>query len=566
MAAELLMPKLGMTMEEGTVVKWFKQVGDKVNEGDIILEILTDKVNMEVEAPATGEILALLAAEGEVVEVNKVIAYIGQPGEKVGAPAAPAPVAAPAAAPAAPAASAPVASGQYDYQVVVLGGGPGGYVAAIRAAQCGLKIALVEKDSLGGTCLNRGCIPTKALLRSAEVFETIKKAKEFGVEAGTVKSDSKAVFARKDKIVKQLVGGIRGLVQANKIDLHTGLGTVVTPHEIKIGAKTITTDKLIIATGSKPFIPPIPGADNAGVISSNEALELGEFPASMVIIGGGVIGLEFAYLMQTFGTKVTVIEMLPKILPMADREVVDVLVGSLKKAGVTFYTNAKVMKISKAATGLAVEYELNGALQTVEGEKVLVSTGRAVCTEGIEALGLHERKGIPVNAHMESSIPGVYAIGDISGGIQLAHVASAQGIVAAENAAGMNSEYHGDIIPSCIYTSPEVAWVGLNEEEAKEKYGELTIGKFPFKASGKAMAYGEVEGFVKIICDKKYGEVLGLHIVGPHATDLVSEGVLAKSMEATLEEIAHAIHPHPTLSEAVMEAAHVAMGQGIHWK
>jgi dihydrolipoamide dehydrogenase len=456
-----------------------------------------------------------------------------------------------------------------NYQLVVLGGGPGGYVAAIRAAQCGLKVALVEKDSLGGTCLNRGCIPTKALLRSAEVYETINRAKEFGIEASPVSVDAKRIFARKDSIVKQLVNGVRGLVQANKIDLYIGSGKVITPHQLEIseksGLKTITTEKLILATGSKPFIPPIPGFDIPGVITSDEALDLGEIPKSMVIIGGGVIGLEFAYLMQTFGCKVTIIEMMPVILPMADKEVVEVLVGSLEKMGVTFFTNAKVSKITKGEAGLVVEYQYENVTHRVEGEKVLVSTGRAANVAGIENLGLHGKKGIPVNEQMETSISGVYAIGDVVGGIQLAHVASAQGIVAAENAAGIPSRYIGDAVPSCIYTGPEVAWLGMNEETAKEKYTTIKVGKFPFQASGKALAYGEIKGFVKIICEAQYGEIVGVHIVGPHATDLISEGVLAKSMEATLEELAHVIHPHPTLSEAIMEAAHVAMGQGIHF-
>ncbi|EIW20101.1 MULTISPECIES: dihydrolipoyl dehydrogenase [Pelosinus] len=456
-----------------------------------------------------------------------------------------------------------------NYQVVVLGGGPGGYVAAIKAAQCGLKVALVEKDSLGGTCLNRGCIPTKALLRSAEVYETMNKAKEFGIEASPVSVDAKRIFARKDGIVKQLVNGVRGLIQANKIDLYRGSGKVITPHQVEVneksGTTTITTEKLILATGSKPFVPAIPGFDLPGVITSDEALDLGAIPKSMVIIGGGVIGLEFAYLMQTFGCKVTIIEMMPALLPMADKEAVEVLVSSLEKLGVTFFTNAKVSKIAKAEAALAVEYQIDTITYRVEGEKVLVSTGRAASVAGIESLHLHEKKGIPVNAQMETSIPDVFAIGDVVGGIQLAHVASAQGIVAAQNAAGINSSYHDDAIPSCIYTNPEVAWVGMNEQAAKEKYGRIKVGKFPFQASGKAMAYGETNGFVKIICEEQYGEILGVHIVGPHATDLISEGVLAKSMEATLEELAHVIHPHPTLSEAIMEAAHVTMGQGIHF-
>jgi dihydrolipoamide dehydrogenase len=456
-----------------------------------------------------------------------------------------------------------------NYQVAVLGGGPGGYVAAIRAAQCGLKVALIEQDALGGTCLNRGCIPTKALLRSAEVYETINKAKEFGIASSPASIDAKRIFARKDGIVKQLVNGVRGLMQANKIDLYIGTGKVINPHELeireKLALKTITTEKLIIATGSKPFVPPIPGFDIPGVITSDEALDLGEIPESMIIIGGGVIGLEFAYLMQTFGCRVTIIEMLSAILPMADKEVVEVLVSSLKKMGVAFFTNAKVSKILKGEAGLVVEYQVENAIHSVQGEKVLVATGRAANVAGIESLGLHEKKGIPVNEQMETNISGVYAIGDVVGGIQLAHVASAQGIVAAENAAGISSHYSGDAVPSCIYTGPEVAWLGISEATAKEKYTNIKVGKFPFQASSKAMVYGETKGFVKIICEAQYGEIVGVHIVGPHATDLISEGVLAKSMEATMEELAHVIHPHPTLSEAIMEAAHVAMGKGIHF-
>lgn len=456
-----------------------------------------------------------------------------------------------------------------NYQVAVLGGGPGGYVAAIRAAQCGLKVALIEQDALGGTCLNRGCIPTKALLRSAEVYETINKANEFGIASSPASVDAKRIFARKDGIVKQLVNGVRGLMQANKIDLYIGTGKVINPQKLEIseksGLKTITTEKLILATGSKPFVPPVPGFDIPGVITSDEALDLGEIPKSMVIIGGGVIGLEFAYLMQTFGCKVTIIEMMPAILPIADKEVVEVLIGSLEKIGVTFFTGAKVSKISKGKIGLVVEYLIENVIHKVEGEKVLVATGRSANFAGVESLGVHEKRGIPVNEKMETSISGVYAIGDVVGGIQLAHVASAQGMVAAENAAGMSSHYSGDTVPSCIYTAPEAAWFGMSEAAAKEKYTNIKVGKFPFQASGKAMAYGETKGFVKIICEAQYGEIVGVHIVGPHATDLISEGAMAKYAEATVEELAHAIHPHPTLSEAIMEAAHVAMGQGIHF-
>lgn len=456
-----------------------------------------------------------------------------------------------------------------NYQVAVLGGGPGGYVAAIRAAQCGLKVALIEQDALGGTCLNRGCIPTKALLRSAEVYETIKKANEFGIASSPASVDAKRIFARKDGIVKQLVNGVRGLMQANKIDLYIGTGKVINPQKLEIseksGLKTITTEKLILATGSKPFVPPIPGFDVPGVITSDEALDLGEIPKSMIIIGGGVIGLEFAYLMQTFGCKVTIIEMMPAILPIADKEVVEVVIGSLEKSGVTFFTDAKVSRISKGEIGLVVEYLIENAIHKVEGEKVLIATGRAANFAGVESLGVHEKRGIPVNERMETSISGVYAIGDVVGGIQLAHVASAQGMVAAENAAGMSSHYSDDTVPSCIYTAPEAAWFGMSEASAKEKYTNIKVGKFPFQASGKAMAYGETKGFVKIICEAQYGEIVGVHIVGPHATDLISEGALAKYAEATVEELAHAIHPHPTLSEAIMEAAHVAMGQGIHF-
>lgn len=459
-----------------------------------------------------------------------------------------------------------------NYDILVLGGGIGGYVAAIRAAKGGAKVALVEKEYIGGTCLNYGCIATKALIRSAEVLDTVKNANDFGVKATGAELDLEAVIKRKDNVVKMLREGVEGLLSANQITLYNSTGYVKDARTVEVRDSSgknldLITDKLIIATGSVTTIPNIPGVDLPGVITSKEILGITDLPEEVCIVGGGVIGLEFAYILNAFGVKVTVLELLPEILPKADRELVTYLLDSFREKGINIITKAQVNAIEEDEPGMAVSFYHNDEEKTLKTGLVLMAVGREPNLAGLDALNLKRgtEKGITVNSSMETVMPGVYAIGDVTGGIQLAHVATTQGMVAAENALGEKAEFNSRSVPFCLYSKPEMAWVGLTEEEAKEKYGQIKVGRFPFTGSGKAMVHGDTAGLVKLIIDDQYGEIVGLHIIGPEATNMIAEGVLAKMLEATVTELAATIHPHPTLSEVLMEAAHMTLGHGIHY-
>ncbi|NTW72652.1 MAG: dihydrolipoyl dehydrogenase [Eubacteriaceae bacterium] len=574
MATEIIMPKAGMDMEEGTVIKWLKAIGDKIETGDPVLEILTDKVNMEVEAEVSGTLLSINAQEGDVLPVFTVIGYIGEAGETVPSAggSAPAQAAAPVAAPAAEAAPAKAAAsaaalGEDEFDIVVLGAGPGGYVAAIRAAQLGAKTAIIEKQYFGGTCLNVGCIPTKTLVKNAEILHHIEHAGARGIIVAKPEIDMKKVKQNKDKVVKQLTGGVGALLKSNGIRIYDGLGVVNNDDTINISegkdlGKIVKFKKLIIATGSLPMVPPIPGLDLPGILTSTEILDLTEIPKELVIIGGGVIGSEFATIYNAFGTKVTVVEMLPKLIPNMDQDLSAALEDALKKAKVKVMTSAKVEKVEIEGDGFKVTVS-GGDVSEIVAEKVLVAIGRKANLCGVESLDIDKDRTIKVNEYLQTSKPNIYAVGDVSARIQLAHVASAMGIKAAENAMGHHHKMDLSIVPSCIYTLPEIGSVGMTEEEARKKY-DVTIGTFPMAASGKALAMGETEGFTKIIVDKKYGEILGVHIVGPSATELVGEAAAFMKLEGTVEELIDTIHAHPTVSETIMEAAHDALGECIH--
>ncbi|MCK8827062.1 dihydrolipoyl dehydrogenase [Natroniella acetigena] len=452
--------------------------------------------------------------------------------------------------------------------VVVIGGGPGGYPAAIRAAQKGKKVILIEEDKLGGTCLNRGCIPTKALLKSAEVVETIKQSKKFGVEVTDYQIDFAGVMKWKDNAVNKLVQGIGHLMKSNQIEVINGYGEVVSPGLIKVKTesekKNIKAENIILAMGSKPASVPIPGVDGSNVITSKEALKLKEIPNSLIIIGGGVIGVEFASVFSTLGSEVTIIEMMDRLIPREDKELGFELEKELKKKGIKIKTNAQVKEIN-GGEEKSIKFSIDDQEKELEAAQVLISVGRKPNINGIEALNLKLEQGeIPVNKYLETEIKGVYAIGDLLASPQLAHVATAEGLIAAENICGENKEIDYKAVPRCIYTHPEVAAVGLTEEEAIEAGYDLKIGKFPFAASGKATVMGESNGFVKIITDKEFDEILGVHIIGPHATELISETTFAINLEAIGEELAETIHPHPTLSESIMEAAHALNSEAIH--
>jgi dihydrolipoamide dehydrogenase len=452
-------------------------------------------------------------------------------------------------------------------KVIILGGGPAGYVAAIRAAQLGGEVTVVEKDRLGGTCLNRGCIPTKALLASVEVFSSSRQGEKFGLKVGDVSPDFSAMLSRKDKIVEQLVKGVEFLFKSRKINLLKGEGKFLEPKVIEVtkedGSKErLEGDKVIIATGSEPAKPSLFSFDGEKIITSNEALNLNKIPESLLIVGAGAIGVEFASIFRELGTEVTIVEMLPQLLPTEDEEVAQILEREFKKKRIKVYTGTKIEKVENLES--RVKSKLSSG-ETIESEKVLVAVGRKLNSEGLDRIGLKIEKGkVLVNERMETNIPDLYAAGDVVGGVLLAHKASVEGIVAAENALGKTSTMDYKVIPSCIFSHPEVASVGLSEKKAREEEAEIKVGKFPFRALGKAQALGKPEGMVKVLADADSDEILGIHIIGPQATDLIAEGALAMRMEATVDDLAGTIHAHPTLSEAMMEAAHALHNRAIH--
>ena len=457
------------------------------------------------------------------------------------------------------------------YDAAVIGGGPGGYVAAIRLAQLGAKVVLIEQDQLGGVCLNKGCIPTKTLLKSAEKWRDLAHCGEFGLTAGMIGFDFAAVAARKDRVVEQMRKGIAQLVKSHAIEVKTGTARLLARDRISIstaaGEEQVQADKIILATGSAPMPLPVPGGDLPGVINSDQLLAMTIVPKSMVVIGAGAVGIEFASIFQTFGCSVTVVEMMPSILPNVDSEIVKRLALVLRKQGIKFMTNTRVTAIKPAATGVVVEITTGDKTQELAAETVLASIGRLplVADLGLDAAGVaYSRKGIPVNEQMETNVPGIYAIGDVTGRFMWAHAASAAGIAAAENACGKQAAVDYQAVPGCIYTTPEAAMTGLTEQDALTQGRAVKVSKFNLAANGKAVSMGETDGLVKIIADEQTGAVLGMHILGAHASDLIMEGALAIRHKLPAKALAETIHPHPSLAEAIMECAHGIDGDIIH--
>jgi dihydrolipoamide dehydrogenase len=460
------------------------------------------------------------------------------------------------------------------FDVIVIGGGPAGYVCAIRCAQLGLATAVVEREKLGGVCVNIGCIPTKALLHSAYILNTVKHgAKDLGVETGEVKGDYGVAMRRSRKVSEQNSRGVESLMKKHKITVLKGEGTLLAGKKVKVGGETHAAGKaVVIATGSRTKGIPQIGLeiDKTTVISSDEALFLEQTPKSIAVVGAGAVGCEFADIFNAFGSQVTLIEALPRILPIEDAEASDALAKAYRKRGITMHAGAKVVKATVAKDKAVLELEVGGKTVTVEAEKVLMAAGRAVNTErlGLAEAGvqLTERGFVKVDpATLETTAPGVYCIGDVAGPPMLAHKGSREGVHVAEIVAGHHPraiDYRN--VPSVTYCHPEVASVGLTEQDAKAKGLEVKVGKFPFSANGRARTAGETDGFVKIVRDAKYGEIIGAHIVGSHASELIHELVVAKTNEYTVEEVDLAIHAHPTLSEAIAEAALDSLGRVIH--
>lgn len=454
------------------------------------------------------------------------------------------------------------------YDVIVLGSGPGGYVTAIRASQLGLKTAVIEKESLGGVCLNWGCIPTKALLKSAQVFDYLKHAASYGLTVKEFDKDFGKVVDRSRGVADGMSKGVLFLMKKNKIDVINGFGKIKPGKKVDVDGKEYSADHIIIATGARSRELPNLKQDGKKVIGYREAMSLKKQPKSMIVVGSGAIGVEFAHFYNSMGTEVTIVEFLPNLVPLEDEEVSKQFERSFKKAGIKVMTNSSVEKLDTSGKLVKATVKTQKGEETLEAEIVLSAVGITSNIEniGLEEVGIVTDKGkIMVNDFYQTNIPGYYAIGDIVPGPALAHVASAEGITCVEKIAGLNVESidYGNV-PGCTYASPEIASVGMTEKQAKEAGYDIKVGKFPFSASGKASASGEKDGFVKVIFDAKYGEWLGCHMIGAGVTDMIAEAVLGRKLETTGYEVLKAIHPHPTMSEAVMEAVADAYGEVIH--
>jgi len=461
-----------------------------------------------------------------------------------------------------------------ERDLVIIGGGPAGYVAAIRAAQLGGKVTLIEYDALGGTCLNRGCVPSKTLLHSVELYQQMKDAEQYGLKATGVSADLAKMMARKKTVISTHVSGVQSLLNANKVEVIKGRAKLASPSQVEIAAEqgqkqTIRVKKVILATGAKPITLPISGADSpSGIINAESILKLDSIPKSMVVIGGGVIGVEMATILAKLECKVSVVEMLPHILPLEDAELTSILAQALKDDGIELYEGAKVSQIEDAEGGKSVTISAGETEKKLAAEVVAIAVGYRPNVEdiGLEETGVAVSKGgIQVNEHMETSVPNIYAAGDATGGIMLAYVAMEEGIIAAENALGRDATMNYQAVPKCTFSLPELASVGLTEEEATAQGHQVQVGRFPFAANSMATILGERRGLVKIISEPKYGQILGVHIIGPRATELIAEATLAMKLDITPQEIVATIHSHPSLSEALREAALDVTGETIHY-
>ncbi|MCI5997259.1 MAG: dihydrolipoyl dehydrogenase [Parvimonas sp.] len=567
MLTEVIMPKAGSEMEEGQIVKWIKKEGDKVEAGEIILEIMTDKVNMEIEAETSGTLLKILKKDGEIVPVITTIAYIGDEGDTIPETS-----------------SEPVKEEvkeevkeiskekkvetksetkkelkDNEYDVFVIGGGPAGYYSAIKAAQKGMKVAIAENNKFGGTCLNRGCIPTKTYLQNVEDIERIKASSKRGIvlENDNITVDLAKALKFKNSIVKKLTAGVEFLLKSNSVEIFKETAYINSDGNITLeSGKELLCGSVIFAGGSK-CAKNIKGSDSKNVIDTDEALELKNIPATLTIIGAGYIGVEMAQIFNSFGSKVTVIERKNSAIEFIDSEISSILIKSLEKSGVKFI-------FGKEVTEILGETVLSGSEEITSSEVVLI-TARETDLTALKNINIEISNGnVVVNEKMKSSVKNVYAVGDVNGKNLLAHSAFKMGeIAASEIADGKSDKYNNNIIPSAIYTYPEIGSVGLTEDDAKKLY-DIKVGKFNYGANGRALAHGDSSGMVKIISDARYGEILGAHIVGPRASELINEVSILMQSEITVEEAIKMVFGHPTFSEAIYEAIADVEGVSVH--
>ncbi|MCZ6725662.1 MAG: dihydrolipoyl dehydrogenase [Thaumarchaeota archaeon] len=459
-----------------------------------------------------------------------------------------------------------------SFDVVVVGGGPGGYSAAIRASQLGGRVALIENDTVGGVCTNRGCIPTKFLLGSAELLESIRKAKNFGITVSDPQVDLPAMIAAKEGVVKRLVKGIEFLLSKNRVKLYSGFGSISDPGSVRVAGNDglsiiLRAKNTILATGSESLRPPIEGMDGEGILTSDEVLKVDKIPSEMIILGGGPEGVEFASIFQAFGTKIHLIDMLPRILPKEDSEIGTTLQRIFERSGVSVHCDSRVVKVGDVSGKKIVEIAQEGARLKLEGEVVLLCMGRKpnITRLGLEIVGLKtNRDKIQVNSRMETNVPSIYAVGDCASTHLLAYTAAEEGIVAAQNALGSDSQVDYSVLPRCIFCKPEVGAVGITEDELRNTGMKYVVGKFSFRANGRAISAAKSDGFVKILSGEDDKKILGVHILGPYATEIVHQATLAMKLGATLDDLAGLLYGHPTFSESLKEAAYAGLGRPLN--
>jgi len=552
MNIEVKVPELPSGEKMGRIIKWHVKEGDFVKKGTSLCDIAAGKANVEVCAESDGIVDKIIVSTGDTVKAGDVISVISQVEKASNEPV--------------PVHVLTANTGMKEYDVAVIGGGPGGYVAAIKAAKMGAKVALFEKDKLGGTCLNRGCIPTKAYARVAEVYDIIERAGEFGFDVAMNSFDYKKAVDRKNNIVKGLVEGINVLVKSNGIDLYAVEAKIEKDKSVVFAEGKVKAKNIIIATGSSPADLPIEGIKSKNVINSDDILDMTSLPESMCVIGGGVIGMEIAFIMHRFGVKVSVVEMMPNILPLLDKEVSDFIESEARKAGIKVYTSCKVERIMQEAGGgsIAVISE-NGEQRCIYADKIFVSIGRKLNTDigPIAELLEFDGRAIKVDEHLRTNIDGVYAIGDVTNKMMLAHVASAQGEAAVENIFGGDAALDYMKIPAAVFTQPEIGYFGYTEEEARQKFGDIKIGKFYFAANGRAKTCGETKGFVKTIADKD-NRIVGAWVIGGDASELSQIISVSCQCGVSASELKRAVYTHPTRSEAIMEAVKDIFKESIH--